>query len=69
MPILALDVNYCSYLHENPSVKISKKIFCSGQTDIHFSKELMHPSWYSYAMRENSPLKENIDKWYFKLLS
>ena len=37
-----------------------------GQTDVHFSRELIHPTWYCYAMRENSPLKENIDKWYIR---
>ena len=36
---------------------------------MHFSKQLMHPSWFCYAMRENSPLKGNIDKWYLKVIN
>ena len=37
--------------------------YFKGQTDLHFSKESAHPSWYCYAMRENAPFKENVDKW------
>ena len=43
------------------------KVSCLGQTDVHFSRELIHPTWFCYAMRENSPFKENIDKWYIRL--
>ena len=35
----------------------------TGQTDIHFSKEGVYPSWFGYAMREKAPFKEHIDKW------
>lgn len=34
-----------------------------GQTDIHFSKEAVYPSWYGYAMRDKAPFKESVDKW------
>ena len=39
-------------------------MLCLGQTDMHFSSELMNPSWYCYAMRKYSPFKENVNKWY-----
>ena len=35
-----------------------------GQTDLHFSREGMYPSWYGYVMRQKAPFKEDIDKWY-----
>ena len=50
---------------ENPYAFINDRLKGNipGQTDLHLSKETMHPSWCGYAMRENAPFKENIDKW------
>ena len=37
--------------------------YFTGETDLHFSKEGVYPSWYGYAVREKAPFKEHIDKW------
>ena len=29
----------------------------------------MHPTWFGYAMRENAPFKDSIDKWYYVLFT
>ena len=40
----------------------------TGQTDVHYSKEGVYPSWFGYAMREKAPFKEHIDKWYLQYI-
>ena len=35
-----------------------------GETNFHFSKEGVHPSWFCYALRDKAPFKEEIDKWF-----
>ena len=47
--------------------KTNEQITLAGQTDIHFSKEGIYPSFWGYAMRKKAPFKEDIDKWFVKM--
>ena len=45
-----------------------------GETDIHISRETIRPGWWGYAMRENAPFRDTINKWFgfsksFKVVS
>ena len=33
-----------------------------GESDLHFSKEAVHPTWYCYIMREKAPYADQINK-------
>ena len=45
----------------------NEELTLAGQTDIHFSKEGIYPSFWGYAMRKKAPFKEDIDKWFVKM--
>ena len=38
----------------------------AGHTDLHYSTETSHPTWYAYALRNWAPYKKKFDQWSVK---
>ena len=44
-------------------------ILNTGESDFHISREGVYPSWFGYAMWENAPFNEDINKWFEKAVN